>query len=369
MVWENLPAGQAQLLAQDVAAFQEEFPQYLVTLHHYDNPEAFMTPILADEIEFDIVRAPPGLLSSLQAEGRVAPLSEFFSPNFIDSFAGVTLQGAKRDGELWGVADTAGFHLLLFYNRELVDSPPTNTKELAALSKTLAEEKNLTGLALNSYDPLWLVPWLAPYGGWLTDEAGHATLDTPAMIAALNLHLEWQRGMGTALTYDVVRKKFVEGEVAMVIDGEWAITELASRENFNWGVARLPDVSQGDETQPAAPLVLAHYWAISRSATGERAQAAAAFLEYITRPERQLAWTNRFGLLPTRREALDDPLIANDPTLRVSAEQMLAGRAIALGVNANALLNAMRAPLEEALTGKLSPQEAAPQMQTNAENN
>jgi hypothetical protein len=72
-------------------------------------------------------------------------------------------------------------------------------------------------------------------------------------------------------------------------------------------------------------------------------------------------------LLPTRREALDDPLIVNDSALRLSAEQMLAGRTVPLGVNADALLNAMREPLRQALSGELTPEQAAEMMQENAE--
>jgi ABC-type glycerol-3-phosphate transport system substrate-binding protein len=94
----------------------------------------------------------------------------------------------------------------------------------------------------------------------------------------------------------------------------------------------------------------------------------AAFLEHITGPERQLNWTTQFGLLPTRRQALDDPLIANDPALRVSAAQLRAGRVVPLGVNANTILDAMREPLQGMLDGELTPEEAAEAMQRNVEN-
>ncbi|NIO67737.1 MAG: ABC transporter substrate-binding protein, partial [Anaerolineae bacterium] len=41
------------------------------------------------------------------------------------------------------------------------------------------------GLAMNYRDPLWLVPWLSGFGGWLVDEDGQPTLDTAAMVEAL----------------------------------------------------------------------------------------------------------------------------------------------------------------------------------------
>lgn len=368
-LWESLPEPQAQLLAQEVQAFQAEFPQYLVSLQHYDGPESFMTPLMTGEISFDVVLASPVLLGNLWAAEQIAPTADFFPPSFMDGFAAVTLLGASRDSKVWGLPDTTGFHLLLFYNRNLVDTPPANTTELFELAESLTGHGKW-GLGVNSYDPLWLTPWLTPYGGWLTDEAGHPTLNTPAMEAAITLYLSWQgrlTGIAPVETYDEIRSRFLNGDMAMMISGEWAIGELARTSKVDWGVALLPNVGGSEESQPAAPLVLTRYWAISRTSTGNQALASTAFLEFITRPERQLAWTTQFGLLPTRREALNDPIIMNDSTKRVSAAQMQAGRIIPLGTNANLLLDAMREPLQGVIDGELTPQEAAAMMQANAE--
>jgi ABC-type glycerol-3-phosphate transport system substrate-binding protein len=153
----------------------------------------------------------------------------------------------------------------------------------------------------------------------------------------------------------------------MMIDGEWAIGELAGVDTIDWAVAPLPPLNQGTNNQPAASLVLARYWAVGRSTSGNRALAMAALLEYLSDPDRQLAWTEQFGLLPTRRQALDEPLIAGHPALGISAAQMQAGQSVPLGVNTNAILNAMREPLRGALEGDLTVTEAAEMMQQNVE--
>lgn len=371
VVWENLPEAQAKALAEDVQAFQKKSPHFTVTLRHYGEPEDFMTPLQAGEIGFDVALVSPVLLGSLWTAEQLAPLSDFFAPSFLDNFAAITLQGASRQGKVWGLADTAGFHLLLYYNRDLMDVPPADTKELEKFARRLDGQGKIQGrvLGLNSYDPLWLTPWLSAYGGWLVDSQGRPSLDTPAMQEALALYLGWQdkaKGLASITSYDEVRAQFMAGTLPLVIDGDWAIGELARADNLDWGVAPLPGVVLAEGTQPAAPLVLARYWVVSRKASGDKALAAASFMEFVTRPERQLDRTVRFGLLPTRREALDDPLIVNDSALRISSEQMLAGRAIPLGVNPDALLNALREPLRQALAGELSPEEAAKLMQDNA---
>jgi ABC-type glycerol-3-phosphate transport system substrate-binding protein len=372
-----LPEGQAKALAEVAQSFEEEFPYFKITLHHYDNPKDFMTPLVTGETQFDVVLVSPALLGSLWAAEQIAPMSDFFAPNFMDSFAAVTLQGASRDGEVWGLPDTAGFHLLLFYNRDLVDAPPADTEQFVKLAERpgqrgQGQEKDSRHiLGVNSYDPLWVVPWLSAYGGWLTSEVDRPTLNTPAMQEALALFKAWHdsaEGIAAMTSYDEMRSQFLAGNLAMIIDGDWAIGELARVARIDWGVAPLPDVViTGEGRQAAAPLVLARYWAVSRSTSGDRALAAASFLEYLTRPERQLDRATHFGLLPTRREALDDPMIVNDPILRTSAEQMLAGRAVPLGVNADALLNSMREPLRQVLDGQVTPEQAAEMMQVNAE--
>jgi len=375
VVWENLSPVQAQQLAKDVETFEDEFPQYSVTLQHYDNPADFMIPLTAGEISFDVALVSPELLGNLWAAEQIAPMSDFFPASFINDFIGVTLVGAGQDDELWGLPDTAGFQLLLFYNRDLIDTPPTTTDELFKMAQDLTGNPTSAGpaqwgLGVNSHDPLWVVPWLVPYGGWLTDEEGQPTLDTPAMEAALTLFLSWQghlTGIAPVATYEEVRDGFLSGDMAMVIDGEWAIGELARTDKVNWGVAPLPAVGEAGESQPAAPLVLARYWVVGQNTGGDRALASAVFLEYITKPERQLDWTAQFGLLPTRVSALDDLIIANNSALRTSVAQMRAGQSLPLGVNADTLLNAMRDPLRGVIEGELTPQEAAKLMQANLE--
>ncbi len=364
-VWENLPAPQTEQLIRDIELFQQTYPFYTVQLQHYDAPEQFMTLLAADALAFDVVLASPVLLGSLQATERLAPVSDYFPVSFVDGFASTPLQGAARAGKIWGLPDTAGFHLLLFYNPALVDAPPATTADLLALADTLSnspQTKAKWGLTLNSYDPLWVLPWLTAYDGWLFDLDGNLTLNADALASALALHQSWHQAATSPATHTEMQSRFLRGDAAMMIDGEWAIAELSQDNQIEWAAAPLPAARINGHDSLAAPLVLARYWAISQTATGNKALAVAAFGEYITRPERQLAWVNQFGTLPTQRQALDDPTLGNTPALRASINQMQAGRMLPLGVNPNTVLNAMRPALQAMLDGDLSPAEAAETM-------
>jgi ABC-type glycerol-3-phosphate transport system substrate-binding protein len=363
VLWEDLLPAQASALAADVTAFEGTQPNYTLEVQHYDDAQTLIEAITGETVEFDLVLGDASLASALQAQAALEPLDEQFSREFLESFASPAMTGATRDGHLWGLPDTAGLHLLLFYNRDLIAVPPANTEELYTVAESFTHEGHW-GLALNSYDPLWVVPWLWAYGGWLTDGGGNPTLNTPPMVNALTLYLSWQgrlTGVAPVVNYVEARDLFVSGQAAMLIDGEWAIGELNQAKEVNWGVAPLPFV--GETAQPAAPLIAGRYWLMRSGLPATQRDAAMDFLTFITAPERQLAWTAQFGLLPTRLEALDDPAILSDPFLRVSAQQMQAGRGLLLGIDANRLLDAMREPLRAVLEGDMVPEEAARAMQ------
>ncbi len=367
VVWENLPPAQADALAGDVAAFEAAYPNDTVEVQHYSDNPTLVQAVAGETVDFQLALGDASLASQLQAQGRLQPLDEIFPPQFLEGFVSPALTGATRDRHVWGLPDTAGLHLLLFYNRDLIATPPANTEELYTVAESFTSEGRW-GLAVNSYDPLWVVPWLWAYGGWLTDSQGSPTLDIPPMADALTLYLGWQgrlTGVAPVKTYVEARRLFTSGQAAMLIDGEWAIGELrqagGQAGGLNWGVAPLPVV--GATKQPSAPLVVGRYWLMRQQLPAAERKAATDFLSFVTAPKRQLAWTAQFGLLPTRREALEDPAIVNDPLLRVSAQQMAAGRGLMLGVDANRIFDAMRGPLRAVLNGDMSPEQAARAMQ------
>ena len=363
VLWEGLPPAQAEALAADVADFESSQPYVTIDVQHYDDNQALIQAIAGETVEAHLALGDASLANALQSGDSLEPLDESLPRDLLESFASPALTGVTRDGHLWGLPDTAGLHLLLFYNRDLIAVPPDTTEELYEVAKSFTDDGRW-GLAVNSFDPLWVVPWLSAYGGWLTDSSGAPTLNTPPMVEALTLYLGWQgrlTGVAPVTTYVEARESFNSGQAAMLIDGEWAMGELDQSGEVNWGAAPLPMV--GETGQPAAPLVAGRYWLMPRGLTEAERDAVIDLLAFVTAPERQLDWTTKFGALSTRLEAVADPAVLSDPALRVSAQQMQAGRGLLLGVDANQLLDAMREPLRAVLEGDTVPEEAAEAMQ------
>ena len=367
-VWECLSPEPSRVLRQDAAEFQEQHPGTTLIVQHCEDARTWSERLITGALEgWHVLLGDALLLAALQQEGLLLPIDDLLARRELSELVTPARVAATQDNHLWGLADTLGFHLLLYYRREMIAAPPADIATLTALARSLTEPPERWGLALNSYDPLWVIPWLGTCGEWVTDARGRLTLDTPAMVRALGLYRDWhhpRRGIAPLTTHHTARRMFMEGQAAMLVDGDWALGELEQKSTLDWAAATLPIVDAPDCT--ATPLVAGRFWMVHRNLPLTVQRLAADWLRYVFAPERQVRWALRFDVLPTHREALQDIRILSDPHLRVSAQQMQMGRALPLGVDANYVLEAMRDPLRALLKGNMTPEEAARTMQQNA---
>lgn len=367
VLWENFDPAQREWLEGEMTAFQKPDLSITVEILHYASGDELIERIRGGEAEFDLAIGHAALVESLRAEGLIRPVGDVFEGGFLDGFAQPSVEGVSRGDAVWGVPFSAGLHLLLYYNEKLVEEPPQDTATMIIAAQELTSGERY-GLAMNYRDPLWLVPWLSGFGGWLVDEEGQPTLDTAAMVEALRflheLKFEYEV-LPPEADYDLADKLFREGKAAMLVNGHWALAGYQEIEDLEWGVALLPTVT---ETGLApSPLVAGQYFVIGSGVSGQELETARALVEYMTASQRQLEWIRQSDTLPTNKQALDDESVHSDPLWQVSVAQMLAGRGASLGSNPTMLLEAMREPLEAVMADLMAPTEAARQMQERAE--
>ncbi|MCS7260255.1 MAG: extracellular solute-binding protein [Anaerolineae bacterium] len=358
----------SRVLRQEAVAFHEQHPEATLTLQHCEDASTWSERLASGAVEgWHVLLGDATLLAALQRRGLLQPIEDLLTRRELAALVTPARIAATRGQHLWGLADTLGFHLLLYYRRDLMAVPPADVGTLTTLARSYYAPPERWGLVLNSYDPLWVIPWLGTCGEWLTDVRGRLTLDTPAMVRALGMYRDWhhpRRGIVPRVTHYTARQMFLEGQAAMLLDGDWALGELAQVPALDWAVATLPMVETPDCA--ATPLVAGRFWMVHRDLPLAVQRAAADWLRYVFAPERQVRWALRFNALPTHREALRDARLLENPHLRVSAQQMQTGRALPLDVDANTMLEAMRAPLRAVLDGSMTPAQAAQAMQQNA---
>jgi arabinogalactan oligomer/maltooligosaccharide transport system substrate-binding protein len=366
-LWESFDPAQEEWLKEEIAAYQQAKPSITVEVLHYASGKELVERVRGGEAEFDLAIGHAALVESLWAEGLIRPVGDVFEGSLLDEFAPPSVEGVSRGDEIWGVPFSAGLHFLLYYNKELVEEPPQDTATLIVMAQELTDGERY-GLAMNYRDPLWLVPWLSGFGGWLVDEDGQPTLDTAAMVEALRfLHdLKFEYGvLPPEADYDLADGLFREGKAAMLVNGHWALAGYREVEDLEWGVAPLPTVT---ETGLApSPLVMGQYLVIGSDVSEQKLEAVRLLAEYMTSSQRQLEYMRQFDTLPTHKAVLYDESVHSDPLLQISVAQMLAGRGASLGSNPTTLLEAMREPQEAVMADQMTPTEAARQMQERAE--
>jgi len=367
VLWENFDPAQREWLEGEITAFQKPDPSITIEILHYASGDELTERIRGGEAEADLAIGHAALVESLRMEGLIRPVGDVFEGGFRDGFAQPSLEGISRGDEIWGVPFSAGLHLLLYYNKELVEEPPQDTATMTVVAQEFTSGEHY-GLAMDYRDPLWLVPWLSGFGGWLVDEDGQPTLDTAAMVEALGfLHdLKFEYGvLPPEVDYDLANGLFQKGKAAMLINGHWALTGYQEIEDLDWGVASLPIVTETGLIP--SPLVTGHYFVIGADVSSQKLETVRSLVEYMTSSQRQLEWMRQFDTLPTNKEALDDESVQSDPLGQVSVAQMLAGRGASLGSNPTMLLEAIREPLGAVMADLMTPTEAARQMQERAE--
>jgi multiple sugar transport system substrate-binding protein len=232
------------------------------------------------------------------------------------------------------LADTYG----LFYNKKLfaeagIAAPPKTFSELAADAKKLTKRSSDGSLKVAGFDPLTgfyenSPAHFAALGGakWLTADGKSAVGTDPAWQELLS----WQKSLVDFYGYDKINKfqssldnagsadnAFEKGQVAMNVDGEWRIADIAANapKDFDWGVAPLPVLDSKPELYGAG-YVSGNVIGISRSS--KNPEAAWQLIRYLsTTTDSMVKLANGIQNVPTLYSALRSPNLSADAKFKV----------------------------------------------------
>jgi maltose-binding protein MalE len=131
------------------------------------------------------------------------------------------------------------------------------------------------------------------------------------------------------------------------------------------GLARIPLVSATNKWP--APMISAKGYCLNVNIAGPRRDRVLHLLRFLTRPENELEFTHALSEIPSRLEARTDSLFLHDPILKASQDQISVGRPMPVNTEMRVIWDAMRPAYQSVLNGRLTPEQAARQMQKVAE--
>ena len=290
----------------------------------------------------------------------IRPLDEYFDFDlYVDSVV--------LNEQTYGVPISSGNHLMLLYNRDIIDNAPSSTDELLAMGDDLSQQDVWT-IVWNQIEPFWLVPWLGGFGGTVFAEDGVSpTLNTRAMVQALDFLAELKEHDLTPpeTDYDGADTLFKEGKAAMIVNGDWSLGDYRNTLGSSLGVARLPQISATG--QYPAPYTSGKYFMVPQDIDDEMLATVIDFIAFATSYDNQIALVETLTRLPGLRAALNDQAVVSDALLKGSSEQISFGTPMPSVIEMRCNWDAMKPELNAVLSGQKSPSDAASAMQSSAE--
>lgn len=264
--------------------------------------------------------------------GALMPLDDLFathpllSPDlFSPGQVKTAMFGGKHEGLPFG-----GDISVIYYNKDVFrangldpEKPPRTWDEFTASARKLTRPPDLYGFEIYPGYPtmttFYGLPFLWMAGGMVLDPETHLyAFNSDAGVRALtflsDLHLKYHAvlpsSVGKSGDADVLFN-FLQQRVAMTFGGAAQIPRLSDGSaTFQIGVIPMPTP---DASVPSVGDVGGDNVAIMAGIPKEKLPAAITLMEYLVSVDAQRGWWTSKGLLPVRRDLLDDPYYATHP--------------------------------------------------------
>ena len=364
VIWVQMDPAERARLDANLADYGKSHPNLNLSAVNYDTEnlrQQFQTAA-AGGAGPQLIFGPSDQVGPLSLLQLIKPLDETMPAGFFDRFVPQALD--SLNGHLWSAPDQVGNHLMLCYNKKLVPTAPTTHAEFLRIAKAQTTSGRY-GFAMNVAEPYWLAPFLAGFGGWVMDDQGTPSLDTPAMrdaLAYLSDLKNTQKVMPKESDYQITETLFLEGKVAMIINGPWSWSKYR-KSGIDLGIAPIWTLPNGER---AHPMTASKGYSINVNVKDGELPGVIELVTFLTSPEATKRDATTLGILPSNREAWDDAAIQADPVLKVSQAGYAAGRRMPVVPEMRVLWDVMRPGLQQVMNGSRTPAAAAKQMQAAA---
>lgn len=254
----------------------------------------------------------------------VAPMDDYFTPEFEERFIEVFMAPSTLEGSVFGLPVAASARAM-YYNEDLlaeagIASPPATWEELKAAAEAVSALGDeiygfgLQGGGANETDAYWYYS-LWTHGGAIVTEDGASGIGSPEAVAAATTYKDLidsgltQPGVTSAAREDI-ESLFKQGRVGMILTGPWLRGQLAEEApDVNYAITGIPEGTQKATYGVTDSIVM--------FADSEVKDEAWMFLEEAAFADK---WRNEFtlkeGFLPVFKSVAADPHFADDPQLK-----------------------------------------------------
>ncbi len=210
--------------------------------------------------------------------------------------------------------------IILFYNPNIIKTPPQTTDEMIALAKEHTnEENNEYGLVYENANYYYNACWMQGFGGRVFDENDNPIVNSEECVRsfqfAQDLYLK-EKILPPEVSNVLVTTLFNEQKAAMVITGPWFRGEIA--EDVPYEIEILPIISEVGNR--AMPFMSSE--GVMMSTKSEHKDEAFEVMKYLISDEPALIMALEGKQPVANKKVYDNPDVANDKYLPKFKEQI-----------------------------------------------
>ncbi|HOA15549.1 MAG TPA: extracellular solute-binding protein [Bacillota bacterium] len=362
MFWEQDDPSAQVVMDQLIAKFEKAYPDVKVERSHFETEDLrknFIATAIGSEGP-DVVFGPNDNLGVFVPGGFVLSMEKVYGKAFLEKkFDANALEASKYEGEIFLLPDRNGNELCLIYNKKLIPTAPKTMEELIATTKKLQAEKKVDfGVAFNTVEPFFTVPFLGAFDTFVlsnpsSEKLAKPTLDLPGvgkMFAYLKGLMD-DKIAPRGVDYGAAEGLFKEGKVACLINGPWSFAGYVDA-GMSIGVARIPSIAG---KYPTSWTAVKGYCI---SAGTKKLDLAKKFVDFMTSTESQILLVPAHNQIPTTPEAMESPVVKNNVLLASQAEPVKYGVPMPIVPQMRACWDALKAVQADVFSNAIKPEEA-----------
>lgn len=357
--WDTSNDTEAEVFKAIAEEFSQEHPNVTVDYVNigFDDAENRFKNAAGANKAPDVMRTEVAWVADFASLGYLAPLDGTVAIDNQDDFLDQAWASTQYEDEVYAVPQVIDT-LALFYNQAMLDEAGLEVPESLEEIKDSADAfDGATPLYVRGDDPYWFLPFLYGEGGDMVDaDAEEVTIDNEAGVAAFEAMADLVDS-GAAITdtndgWENMMGAFSAGDVAMMINGPWAINDAVEAVGDDLGVAPVP---AGGVAQ-ASPQGGWNYGVYAGSANLD---ASYEFVKYMSSAEVQQRVTEELSLLPTRDSVYEAESVQNNEMVQFFKPAVDVAHERPWIPEAQSLFEPIEHGVEAMLTGGSSPEQAA----------
>jgi arabinogalactan oligomer / maltooligosaccharide transport system substrate-binding protein len=261
-----------------------------------------------------VVSIPHDWVGAMASAGVIEPMNKYTTASYLNGLSGVAVDALTFKNQIFALPMFAE-SVALIYNKKLVKEAPKTWADFLKVANDNTKGSSF-GFLYNLGDAYFNYGWFTAYGASVfarqggTINTGDVRLGGDAGNKAVDFIKDLRykyKLIPEGVDYTAADSAFKEGNLAMILNGPWAIGDY-KKANIDFGIAAMPAPPAGQQWKPFVGVQ-----GVAVSAYSKNKTAATNFAKLLVSAETQLAFNKAGGRLPVSKTAVQQ--LKNDPVV------------------------------------------------------